>query len=130
MANGLQIDEISKKYSNKVYTLAFRMIGNSHDTEDIVQETFLSATKNLHKFKGNSNIYTWLYRIVINHCLQRKRRFQMNPLIIVCPAWDLPFICMRTFYWGIRYLTASYSIIRRISPGYLKMKSACIRHNS
>lgn len=58
------------KYSNKIYNLAFRMTGNTDDASDITQDTFIQAFKCLHKFKGESHVYTWLYKIAKNKCLR------------------------------------------------------------
>lgn len=46
------------------------MTGNKDDADDITQETFIQAFKSLDKYKGESNIYTWLYRIAKNNCLK------------------------------------------------------------
>lgn len=49
-----------------VYNLAFRMLGNAEDAEDVFQDTFMNAFANIHKFKGRSRFSTWLYRIALN----------------------------------------------------------------
>jgi RNA polymerase sigma factor (sigma-70 family) len=54
----------------KIYNLAYRMTGNKDDASDITQETFIQAFKSIDKFKGESEIYTWLYRIATNKCLR------------------------------------------------------------
>ena len=61
---------IYKTYSQKVFNLAYRMTGNKDDADDITQETFILAFKSLDKFKGKSDIYTWLYTIAKNNCLK------------------------------------------------------------
>src|SRR5207249_2808476 len=55
-----------ERHSRSVFRLAFRMTGNEQDAEDLVQETFLKAYKQLHKFDGRSAFGTWLYRIASN----------------------------------------------------------------
>lgn len=65
-----QPEDIYKNYSVKVFNLAYRMTGNKDDAHDITQETFIQAFKTIDKFKGESHIYTWLYRIAKNNCLQ------------------------------------------------------------
>ncbi|MEO0092936.1 MAG: sigma-70 family RNA polymerase sigma factor [candidate division WOR-3 bacterium] len=70
-------DELVKKYQNKIYNLAYRMVHNSEDAWDLAQETFVQAYNGLSKFKQKSTFYTWLYRICVNRCLnfnQRKTR--------------------------------------------------------
>ena len=58
------------KYSKKIYNLAFRMTGNSDDAIDITHETFIVAFKSIDTFKGESEIFTWLYKIAKNKCLK------------------------------------------------------------
>jgi RNA polymerase sigma-70 factor (ECF subfamily) len=58
-----------KTYRKSIVNLAYRMTGNIDDANDIAQDTFIQAFKSYDKFKGESNIYTWLYRIAVNNCL-------------------------------------------------------------
>ena len=57
------IDEIYSKYGNIVYKYVFCLTGNEDTTEEIVQETFFTAVKNINKFKGDCKISTWLCQI-------------------------------------------------------------------
>ena len=59
-----------------VYNLALRMLNNSQEAEDVLQETFLSAYKALPGFEGRSSLSTWLYRIASNASLMRLRNKQ------------------------------------------------------
>lgn len=63
-------NDIYKTYSKKIFNLAYRMTGSKDDADDITQETFIQAFKSIGKFKGESHIYTWLYRIAKNNCLK------------------------------------------------------------
>jgi RNA polymerase sigma-70 factor (ECF subfamily) len=54
------------RHSRSVYRLVYRMTQNEHDAEDVVQETFLRACKQLHRFDGRASFGTWLYRIAAN----------------------------------------------------------------
>ncbi len=66
--------EIVEQYSDLAYSVAFRMLRNAEDAEDAVQEAYISAFKALPKFKGQSKLSTWLYRIVVNACLMKIRK--------------------------------------------------------
>jgi RNA polymerase sigma-70 factor (ECF subfamily) len=55
-----------EKHSRSVFRLAYRMTGNEEDAEDIVQETFLRAYKQLNRYESRSSFSTWLYRIAAN----------------------------------------------------------------
>lgn len=58
------------KYSNRLFSLAYGMIGNRQEAEDIVQNTFLQAYEKINDFRERSDIYTWLYIIAKNQCLR------------------------------------------------------------
>jgi RNA polymerase sigma-70 factor, ECF subfamily len=62
------------RYSLYLYRLAYRMTGNSHDAEEVVQEAFLRGYQKLSQFTGNSNFGTWLYRIAANYAIDRLRQ--------------------------------------------------------
>jgi RNA polymerase sigma-70 factor (ECF subfamily) len=56
-------------HARSVFSVAFRMTGNREDADEIVQETFLRAYKNLDRFESRSRFSTWIYRIAVNRCL-------------------------------------------------------------
>jgi RNA polymerase sigma-70 factor, ECF subfamily len=63
-----------ERHSQYIYRLAYRMSGNSHDAEEIVQEAFLRAYQKLQQFAGNANFGTWVYRIAANYAIDRLRQ--------------------------------------------------------
>src|SRR5438093_6249655 len=67
-----------ERHSVKLFQLAFRMTGNEQDAEDVVQETFLRAYKQLERFESRAGFGTWLHRIAANCSLDllRKRKRQ------------------------------------------------------
>ena len=69
-----------ERHSRSVFRLAYRMTGNEQDAEDVVQETFLRAYKQLSHYESRSSFSTWLYRIASNYSLDvirmRKRHQQ------------------------------------------------------
>ena len=66
--------EIVERYSELAYNVALRMLHNTADAEDAVQEAFMSAYRAFPKFRGQSKTATWLYRIVVNACLMKIRK--------------------------------------------------------
>src|SRR5437764_7813317 len=58
-----------ERHSRSVFRLAYRMTGNEQDAEDVVQETFLRAFKQLNHYESRSSFSTWLYRIASNYSL-------------------------------------------------------------
>jgi RNA polymerase sigma-70 factor, ECF subfamily len=61
------------KYKNMVFTLAYNIILNREDAEELSQDVFVKAFKSLSSFKGDAKFSTWLYRIVVNTCLNKKK---------------------------------------------------------
>jgi RNA polymerase sigma-70 factor (ECF subfamily) len=62
------------KYRESVYRVARRMLGNHEDASDAAQEVFIRAHRALLRFDGRSQLYTWLYRITVNLCLDMRGR--------------------------------------------------------
>ena len=69
--------ELVARYRNKVYTMVYAMVQNEQDALDLAQEGFLHAWRAIHRFKGRSSFYTWLYRIMRNVTVDSLRRKRM-----------------------------------------------------
>lgn len=63
-----------ERHSRAVYGMAYRMTGNAHEAEEVVQEAFLRAYQKLRQFAGNANFGTWVYRIAANYTIDRMRQ--------------------------------------------------------
>lgn len=74
-------EELIRAYQKKVYNIAFRMMGNSEDAEDIAQETFIKVYRSLSKFRGDSAFSTWLYRIATNISIDQLRK-KKNRMVV------------------------------------------------
>ena len=69
------IEQLVLRYQQKVYAIAYQMLaGDAEEARDRTQDVFLQAFRNIKRFKGKSSFYTWLYRIVINTCIDARRR--------------------------------------------------------
>ena len=69
------IEELVHRYQQKAYVVAFHLSDeNEQDAEDLTQEAFLRAFQKLETFRGDSSFYTWFYRILVNVCLDGRRR--------------------------------------------------------
>lgn len=69
--------ELARRHEARVYSLAYRLLGNHEDARDAAQETFVALLSKLRGFRGESAFTTWLYRVTTNACydaLRRKRR--------------------------------------------------------
>ena len=69
---------IIDQYKDLAYSIAFKITKNEQDSEEIVQDSFIKAFQNLHKFRNDSKFSTWFYRIVFNTAISatRKNRLQ------------------------------------------------------
>ena len=63
-----------ERYQGRAFRLALRVLKDEDAAHDAVQEAFLKAWNALPKFEGRSRFFTWLYRLVMNQCLDQKRR--------------------------------------------------------
>jgi RNA polymerase sigma-70 factor (ECF subfamily) len=66
-------EELYRAHSGRLYSVACRMLGNTADAEDLLQEIFLAAHRKLDTFRGESALGTWLYRLATNLCLDHLR---------------------------------------------------------
>ena len=75
-------DVLVERHRRQVYQLCYRFAGNHEDASDLAQDTFFRAYRALGTFKGNSAFGTWLYRVAVNVCLNRKagKRLATEPI--------------------------------------------------
>ncbi len=66
--------EIIELYKDKVYQLCYRMLGNSHEAEDVAQEAFIRAFINIESFHIEKKFSTWIFRIATNLSIDRIRK--------------------------------------------------------
>ncbi|GAE37126.1 RNA polymerase sigma factor SigW [Halalkalibacter akibai] len=72
--NQQAFSEIVELYKDKVFQVAYRMVGNMHEAQDIAQEAFLRAYTNIDSFDLNRKFSTWLFRIATNVAIDRLRK--------------------------------------------------------
>lgn len=70
--------EIVKRWERKIFALCFGMLHAEEDARDAVQETFISAFRNLANFRGDAKVSSWLHRIAVNQCLTKHRRAKVR----------------------------------------------------
>ena len=73
-------NEIVRRHQEKLYYVALRMVNDHDDAADLSQDAFVKAYRGLSKFREGSSLYTWLYRIVTNLCINHLRAKK---------AWDV-----------------------------------------
>jgi len=74
-------------YSGMIYRLGLKMLNNPQDAEDILQETFIKAFRNLDRFDGRASISTWLFRIATNESLMLLRKKRPDSISVDAP-WE------------------------------------------
>jgi RNA polymerase sigma-70 factor (ECF subfamily) len=67
------------KYQDRIYRVVQRMVGGSDAVDDLAQEVFIRAYRSLGDFKGESSLYTWLYKIALNLCRNHYRTRGRRP---------------------------------------------------
>ena len=72
-----------ERHRSMVYRVAYQFAGNHHDAEDIAQEVFLKVYRSLDRFRQDAQLSSWIYRIVMNACIDHRRRHS--------PAGAAPF---------------------------------------
>ena len=70
-------ERLGEENSDFVYNVAYRMMGNAEDAEDVAQDAFISAYRAFDRFRGESRVTTWLYRITVNAALMRLRKTKL-----------------------------------------------------
>src|SRR2546425_3146714 len=79
-----------ERHSHNVFRLAYRMTGNRHDAEEVVQEAFLRGYQKLGQFAARSNFGTWGYRIAANYAIDRMRQRQKEEARREAPRAENP----------------------------------------
>lgn len=64
--------EIVRRYQDRVFTVCLRWMGDRGAAEDVSQDVFLALFRSLQSFRGDSQLSTWVFRVVVNHCKNRK----------------------------------------------------------
>ena len=85
-------EELYRAHAGRLYGVAFRMLGNAADAEDLLQEIFLAAHRKLDSFRGESALGTWLYRLAVNLCLDYLRSRTGRAIQVTDPLDDEPVV--------------------------------------
>jgi RNA polymerase sigma-70 factor (ECF subfamily) len=83
-------NEMVRRYHSRIYWVARRMVKSHEDADDIAQDVFIRAHSALKDFRGESNIYTWLYRIAVNLSINHLRKQKVRKLVDITDY--IPFL--------------------------------------
>ncbi|HZO91566.1 MAG TPA: sigma-70 family RNA polymerase sigma factor [Chthonomonadaceae bacterium] len=70
----LDFDALVAKYEKKIFNVIYRFLGDYEEATDLTQETFISAYRHYERFRGEAKVFTWLYQIARNLCINRVRQ--------------------------------------------------------
>lgn len=76
-----QITSVFEEQYRKLFGMVYRMTESVQDTEDVLQNVFIKAYKNINKFRGDSQLSTWLYRITVNESYRYLKSWNKLPLV-------------------------------------------------
>ncbi len=85
--------ELVQRHHARIYQTVYSMVRNGDDADDLVQDIFLKAFRNLTSFSGQSSFYTWLYRLGVNTCLDWRRLRQRRQKLWRDACVDEPVGC-------------------------------------
>lgn len=71
----MDFDRLVDEHEKPIFNLIYRLVGDMDEAADLTQETFVAAYKSFASFRGESSVYTWLYRIAVNRC---KNKFKAD----------------------------------------------------
>lgn len=74
--NLMTFEEIYRDHGTKILNLAYRMTGREETARDLTQDIFIKVYENMETFRGESQVYTWIYRIAVNHILNYLKKSQ------------------------------------------------------
>ncbi len=75
--------ELVRRHRDRLWAVALRTLGDPEEAADAVQDALISAFRRAHTFRGDAAVTTWLHRIVVNACLDRVRRRQVRPTVLL-----------------------------------------------
>ncbi len=76
-------ETLVERHGTRVYNLCLRILGDPDEAADASQDTFLTALRKLHTFRGDAAFTTWLHRVTVNACYDSLRRKKRRPLLRV-----------------------------------------------
>jgi len=76
-------EELLGRYEDKLYRLAMRFVRNENDAQEILQDVFLSAWRNLPGFEGRAQFGSWMYRVTVNAALMFLRARNRHPEVML-----------------------------------------------
>jgi RNA polymerase sigma-70 factor (ECF subfamily) len=80
--DGAAFEQLISRYDRKLFRIAYNIVHNADDAQDVVQNTFIKVFQNIGRFQSQSKFSTWLYRIVVNQSLMEVRKQRTSPALV------------------------------------------------
>lgn len=87
------IDELTRAYGTRLLRSAYLLCGNEPDAQDLVQDTWVQVIQSIHRFRGDSSLYSWMYGILLNlsrHYHRDRKRLQVDHDLASHPPATVP----------------------------------------
>jgi len=88
MAPQVDFGVLLDKYHKRIFNVLLRMVGDFHEAADLTQDVFVQAYRALKSFRGDSKIYTWLYRIAVNRGKNRMKQIARSNSVVTSSLED------------------------------------------
>lgn len=72
--------ELVENHKQRLFNLAYDLLGNAQDAEDVSQEAFVKVYRSIGNFRGEAQLSSWMHRIVVNLCLNRRRKKALSEM--------------------------------------------------
>jgi RNA polymerase sigma-70 factor (ECF subfamily) len=72
--------ELVENHKQRLFNLAYDLLGNAQDAEDVSQEAFIKVFRSIADFRGEAQLSSWMHRIVVNLCLNRRRKKALSEM--------------------------------------------------
>lgn len=82
--------ELTKRYMRKSYSIAYQVVGDMEVARDLSQDVFVKIFVSINKFKEGSKFFSWFYRILMNRCINYKRRQKVVSMLPFSSAFKTP----------------------------------------
>lgn len=104
-------NRIVSLHRERLYAVIRSFTNNHDDTDDLLQETFVKAFEHLHRFRGDSSLYTWLCRIAINQSISFQRKKKLRTLVSL-ENLSIPLISRQSDPEGVMQETELKQLLR------------------
>ncbi|MCC2252436.1 sigma-70 family RNA polymerase sigma factor [Virgibacillus sp. AGTR] len=124
--NEILLEELMGLYGDELKRIAYLYVNDISQSEDIVQEVFISCYKNFHRFNKKSSYKTWLYRITINKCKDYQRKWSFRNIVYKPVISTIKGLLTESIHEEVEKQEQSNELVRLIAQLPIKYKDVLI----